>query len=78
MSSPVERRALSSVGPRVRGEQSRDLTRGACRRGRERTVNWTQNGNTVRVSGVNDFWTLRLGEEALCIYRDTSAIYVSD
>lgn len=42
--------------------------------GRERTVNWTQNGNTVRVSGVTRFWTLRLGEEALCIYRDTSAI----
>ncbi|MEM0950263.1 MAG: TrbG/VirB9 family P-type conjugative transfer protein [Pseudomonadota bacterium] len=50
----------------------------ADNRGRERTVNWTQNGNTVRVSGVNDFWTLRLGEEALCIYRDASAIYVSN
>jgi len=47
-------------------------------RGRERTVNWTQQGNTVRVSGVNVYWTLRLGEEALCIYRDTSVIYVSN
>ncbi|GFE67269.1 TrbG/VirB9 family P-type conjugative transfer protein [Litoreibacter roseus] len=46
--------------------------------GRERTVNWTQNGNTVRVSGVNEFWTLRLGEDALCIYRDSSPIYVSN
>ena len=46
--------------------------------GRERTVNWTQAGNTVRVSGVNSFWTLRLGESAICIYRDTSAIYVSN
>ncbi|MEO3415897.1 TrbG/VirB9 family P-type conjugative transfer protein [Roseovarius sp. CAU 1744] len=46
--------------------------------GRERTVNWTQQGNTVRVSGVNTFWTLRLGEDALCIYRDTAAIYVSN
>ncbi|MEM8993093.1 MAG: TrbG/VirB9 family P-type conjugative transfer protein [Pseudomonadota bacterium] len=46
-------------------------------RGRERTVNWTQAGNTVRVSGVNAYWTLRLGAEALCIYRDTSVIYVS-
>ncbi len=47
-------------------------------RGRERTINWTQQGNTVRVSGVNEFWTLRLGDDALCIYRDTSAIYVSN
>ena len=47
-------------------------------RGRERTVNWTQDGNTVRVSGINAFWTLRLGDIALCIYRDTSAIYVSN
>lgn len=47
-------------------------------RGRERTVNWTQAGNTVRVSGVNAFWTLRLGEEALCVSRDTSTIYVSN
>lgn len=46
--------------------------------GRERTVNWTQQGHTVRVSGVNAYWTLRLGEEALCIYRDTSAISVSN
>lgn len=46
--------------------------------GRERTVNWNQQGNAVRVSGVNAYWTLRLGEEAICIYRDTSAIYVSN
>ena len=50
----------------------------ADNRGRERTINWTQNGNTVRVSGVKQFWTLRLGEDALCIYRDTSTIYVSN
>ena len=47
-------------------------------RGRERTVNWTQQGKTVRVPGVNAYWTLRLGDEALCLYRDTSAIYVSN
>jgi len=46
--------------------------------GRERTVNWTQDGNTVRVLGVNDFWTLRIDDEALCIARDRSAIYVSN
>ncbi|WP_037317522.1 TrbG/VirB9 family P-type conjugative transfer protein [Ruegeria halocynthiae] len=44
--------------------------------GRERTVNWTQQGNTVRVSGTSTYWTLRLGEAALCIYRDNSAIPV--
>lgn len=46
--------------------------------GRERTVNWTQIGNTVRVLGVNGYWTLRIGDEALCIARDRSAIYVSN
>lgn len=46
--------------------------------GRERTVNWTQEGSVVRVPGVNVYWTLRLGEEALCIYRDTSVIYMSN
>lgn len=46
--------------------------------GRERTVNWTQIGNTVRVLGVTDYWTLRIGDEALCIARDRSAIYVSN
>nr|WP_224826690.1 TrbG/VirB9 family P-type conjugative transfer protein [Cognatishimia sp. MH4019] len=42
--------------------------------GRERTVNWTQQGNIVRIAGINKFWTLRLGDEAICIYRDTSRI----
>lgn len=42
--------------------------------GRERTVNWTQMGDVVRVLGVSDFWTLRIDEEALCIAKDTSAI----
>lgn len=46
--------------------------------GRERTVNWTQDGNTVRVLGVNDYWTLRIDDEALCVARDRSAIYVSN
>ncbi|MHA6268345.1 TrbG/VirB9 family P-type conjugative transfer protein [Aliiroseovarius sp. CAU 1755] len=46
--------------------------------GRERTVNWTQDGHTVRVLGVNDYWTLRIDDEALCIARDRSAIYVSN
>jgi len=43
-------------------------------KGRERTVNWTQQGNTVRVLGVNQFWTLRIGEEAICIQRDETAL----
>ncbi|MBO9443908.1 TrbG/VirB9 family P-type conjugative transfer protein [Phaeobacter italicus] len=46
--------------------------------GRERTVNWTQDGNTVRVLGVNDYWTLRIDDEALCIARDSTTIYVSN
>lgn len=46
--------------------------------GRERTVNWTQQGNTVRVLGVNTYWTLRIGDEAICAARDESAIYVSN
>ena len=46
--------------------------------GRERTVNWTQDGNTVRVLGVNDYWTLRIDDEALCVARDRSAFYVSN
>lgn len=46
--------------------------------GRERTVNWTQTGNTVRVLGVTRYWTLRIGEDAICAYRDDSAIYVSN
>ena len=44
--------------------------------GRERTMNWTQQGNTVRVLGVNQYWTLRIGDEAICIKRDASALYV--
>ncbi|MCG7521913.1 TrbG/VirB9 family P-type conjugative transfer protein [Ruegeria sp. Ofav3-42] len=50
----------------------------ADNQGRERTVNWTQQGNTVRVTGTSSFWTLRLGEAALCIYRDTSAVSVGN
>lgn len=46
--------------------------------GRERTVNWTQDGSTVRVLGVNDFWTLRIDHEALCIARDQTTLYVSN
>ncbi|WP_299850811.1 TrbG/VirB9 family P-type conjugative transfer protein [uncultured Roseovarius sp.] len=46
----------------------------ADNQGRERTINWTQQGNTVRVSGVNAYWTLRLGETAICIYRDAKAL----
>jgi type IV secretion system protein VirB9 len=44
--------------------------------GRERTVNWTQQGNTVRVLGVNSYWTLRIDEAALCVARDDTVIYV--
>ena len=42
--------------------------------GRERTINWTQQGNTVRVLGISNYWTLRIDDYALCVARDTSAI----
>ncbi|WP_052261904.1 TrbG/VirB9 family P-type conjugative transfer protein [Leisingera sp. ANG-M1] len=43
--------------------------------GRERTVNWTQQGNTVRVLGTSKYWTLRIDDGALCIVRNSSTIY---
>ncbi|ATG38091.1 Type IV secretory pathway, VirB9 component (plasmid) [Phaeobacter piscinae] len=46
--------------------------------GRERTVNWTQIGNTVRVLGVNEFWTLRIDDDALCIRKDQAALTVGN
>lgn len=46
--------------------------------GRERTVNWTQQGAVVRVLGVNDFWTLRIGERTLCIMRDKNILSVGN
>lgn len=46
--------------------------------GRERTVNWTQQGNVVRVLGVNTFWTLRIDDDALCVARDLSALSAGD
>lgn len=46
--------------------------------GRERTVNWTQQGNIVRVLGTNDFWTLRIDDAALCVARDPSALSVGN
>jgi len=30
------------------------------------------------VLGVNTYWTLRIGDEAICAARDESAIYVSN
>lgn len=42
--------------------------------GRERTVNWTQQGAVVRVLGVNGFWTLRIGDRTLCITRDARVL----
>lgn len=42
--------------------------------GRERTVNWTQQGDVVRVLGTSDYWTVRIGDEAICLYRDRSAL----
>ena len=50
----------------------------ADERGRERTINWTQQGNIVRVLGVNDFWTLRIDDDALCIVRDGAALSVGN
>ena len=42
-------------------------------RGRERSVNWTQMGeDVVRVRGLSRDWTLRIGEEALCVRRGTA------
>lgn len=46
--------------------------------GRERTVNWTQQGDTVRVLGVNDSWTLRIDDDALCVARDNSVLTVGN
>ena len=46
--------------------------------GRERTVNWTQQGDVVRVLGVNEYWTLRIEDQALCVARDRSAITVGN
>lgn len=50
----------------------------ADNQGRERTVNWTQQGNTVRVFGVTKYWTLRIGDEAICIYRNDNALTVGN
>ncbi len=50
----------------------------ADEQGRERTVNWTQQGNTVRVLGVNTYWTLRIGEDAICARRDAGALSASN
>ena len=42
-------------------------------RGRERSVNWTQLGeDVVRVRGLSRDWTLRIGEEAVCVRRGTA------
>ena len=46
--------------------------------GRERTVNWTQAGDVVRVLGVNAYWTLRIDDAALCIARDGSVLTVGN
>jgi len=46
--------------------------------GRERTINWTQQGDVVRVLGVNDSWTLRIDDDALCVARDSSALTVGN
>ena len=45
-------------------------------RGRERSVNWTQGGDVVRILGVSEYWTLRIGEDAVCVYRDPRALSV--
>lgn len=42
--------------------------------GRERSVNSTQQGNAVRILGVGDFWTLRIGDQAICVRRNNAAI----
>ncbi|MEM9430211.1 MAG: TrbG/VirB9 family P-type conjugative transfer protein [Pseudomonadota bacterium] len=42
--------------------------------GRERTVNVTQEGTISRVLGVNRDWTLRIGEAAICVRRETGQI----
>ena len=46
--------------------------------GRERTVNWTQAGDTVRVSGLSEHWTLRIDDAALCVARDASRLTPAD
>lgn len=46
--------------------------------GRERTVNWTQQGNTVRVLGLSPAWTLRIDDQELCVAKNTSALSVGN
>ena len=46
----------------------------ADERGRERTVNWTQQGGVVRILGTNAYWTLRIGDRTLCITRDSNIL----
>ena len=42
-------------------------------RGRERSVNWTQMGeDVVRMRGLSRDWTLRIGEEAICVRRGSA------
>ena len=49
------------------------------RNGRERTVNSQQAGDGVlRVSGVNEQWVLRLGDEVVCIVMDGRGISAQD
>lgn len=50
----------------------------ADEQGRERTVNWTQQGQTVRVLGVNAAWTLRIDDAALCVARNPAALSVGN
>ncbi len=37
-------------------------------------MNWTQAGDVVRVLGTSDYWTVRIGDEAICLYQDRSAL----
>ena len=43
------------------------------KRGREYTVNSRTSGNTVIVDGTSDQWTIRIGNEAICIASSAKA-----
>ena len=42
--------------------------------GKERSANWTQMQQTIRVLGVQQAWSLRLGDQVICVKRSTAAV----
>jgi type IV secretion system protein VirB9 len=42
--------------------------------GNERSVNWTQVDQSIRVLGVQENWSLRLDGQVICVKRSTAAV----